>query len=319
MHAMVRRLSTAATIGMFLVLVMGATVTNTGSAEGCGRSWPLCHGQFVPEFAVATLIEYTHRAISGIEGLLVAALAAGAWTFWRRHREVQVLALATLGLTVLQAGLGAWAVLEPQAPAVLALHFGISLLAFGGVFLTAALMHEADGGEGLRERAVAPGYRWAVWGATLYVLLIVYLGAYVRHTDVVLACADWPLCNGVVFPGFAGPPGVNFLHRLAALGGVLALGGLALWSRRLRTARPDLSRASVAAFALIVVQALSGGAVVLTALSLFSALAHAAIMALLFASLAYLCLHVLPRLAVPAEERALPLTSPASQGSMGEG
>jgi cytochrome c oxidase assembly protein subunit 15 len=38
----------AATVGMFIVLIMGTTVTNTGSSEGCGRSWPLCHGKFIP-------------------------------------------------------------------------------------------------------------------------------------------------------------------------------------------------------------------------------------------------------------------------------
>ena len=52
---------------MFVVLVMGATVTNTGSAEGCGRSWPLCNGQFIPEFAVATLIENMTARLLGEE------------------------------------------------------------------------------------------------------------------------------------------------------------------------------------------------------------------------------------------------------------
>ena len=36
------------TVGMFLVLIMGALVTKTGSAEGCGNTWPLCHGKFAP-------------------------------------------------------------------------------------------------------------------------------------------------------------------------------------------------------------------------------------------------------------------------------
>src|SRR3977135_3646630 len=62
-------------IGMLLVLVMGAAVTNTGSAEGCGRSWPLCNGQFVPEFTVATAIEYSHRAVTGLGGVLVPRIS----------------------------------------------------------------------------------------------------------------------------------------------------------------------------------------------------------------------------------------------------
>src|ERR1041385_4513578 len=111
---------------MFLVLVMGATVTNTGSAEGCGRSWPLCNGQFVPEFTVSTAIEYSHRAVTGLEGLLVVALTAAMLRLWRTDREPVVLALLMFGTLVLQAGLGAGAVLVPQSPLLLATHFGVS-------------------------------------------------------------------------------------------------------------------------------------------------------------------------------------------------
>ena len=46
-------LGLAAAAGMLVVLVMGATVTTTGSAQGCGRDWPLCNGRLVPDFALA--------------------------------------------------------------------------------------------------------------------------------------------------------------------------------------------------------------------------------------------------------------------------
>src|ERR687888_805137 len=141
-HVPIRGLAVAATVGMFLVLVMGATVTNTGSAEGCGRSWPLCNGQFVPEFTVATAIEYSHRAVTGVEGLLVVALTAVMLWLWRRERQPLVLALLMLGTLLLQAGLGAGAVLWPQSPLMLATHFGVSLVAFAATFLSAVLVYE---------------------------------------------------------------------------------------------------------------------------------------------------------------------------------
>src|ERR1700730_17325571 len=121
-----RWLSVATTSGMFLVLVMGAAVTNTGSAEGCGRSWPLCNGQFVPEFTVSTAIEYSHRAVTGVEGLLGVALAA-RMVFFSRRRDGRVGVLVTLMLLTLlmQAGLGAGDVMVPQAPLFLAAHFGV--------------------------------------------------------------------------------------------------------------------------------------------------------------------------------------------------
>src|SRR5205085_12188158 len=58
------------------VSLWGAFVRATGSGAGCGNHWPLCNGMVTPHSpAMATLIEFTHRATSGIDLLLVAVLA----------------------------------------------------------------------------------------------------------------------------------------------------------------------------------------------------------------------------------------------------
>src|SRR2546430_14781101 len=108
---------------MLLVLVMGAAVTNTGSAEGCGRSWPLCNGQFVPEFTVATAIEYSHRAVTGVESFLIVGLSAAMlFAFGRRDREVVGLASLMLVTLFLQAGLRAGRDPPAQASPTLDAH-----------------------------------------------------------------------------------------------------------------------------------------------------------------------------------------------------
>jgi cytochrome c oxidase assembly protein subunit 15 len=280
-----RWLAAATTGGMFLVLVMGAAVTNTGSAEGCGRSWPLCNGQFVPEFTVATAIEYSHRAVTGVEGLLVVVLTGVMLRLWRNDREAMVLALVMFVTLVLQAGLGAGAVLAPQSALMLATHFGVSLIAFASTFLSATVVFERTGNSIRFKPSVVPGpFRRWVLGVAAYVLLVVYLGAYVRHAGISLACADWPNCNGQVVPSLQGPTGIVFAHRLGALG-VLGLLGWLAWQARAVHIGP---RAAAGALGLSVLQALSGAVVVWSTLGLFSTLAHAGIMALLFASLAYL-------------------------------
>jgi heme a synthase len=282
-----RWLAAATTVGMLLVLVMGAAVTNTGSAQGCGRSWPLCNGQFVPEFTVSSAIEYSHRAVTGVESVLVVALSAGMLVYFGlRNREVVVLAVLMLATLLLQAGLGAAAVLVPQTPLILASHFGVSLAAFAATYLSTALVFEGTRGQRATKVRSARVQAMRLWTITvsLYVLGVVYLGAYVRHAGLSLACADWPLCNGQLVPVLDGPSGVVFAHRLAALGvfGLLAL------LYRLSQGWGMGRRAIGAALGLCGLQILSGALVVWTQLGLFSTLAHAGIMALLFAALAHL-------------------------------
>jgi cytochrome c oxidase assembly protein subunit 15 len=284
---------------MFIVLVMGAAVTNTGSAEGCGRSWPLCNGQFVPEFTVATAIEYSHRAVTGVEGVLVLVVAGAMLVRWRRDVEVVVLAVLMLGTLLLQAGLGAGAVLAPQSTLVLATHFGVSLVCFAATFLSAALVFERSSQRAQHtkhaqhtqqpQRAQSPPHmpvalrRWVI-GVSLYLLAVVYLGAYIRHAGISLGCADWPLCNGQIVPNLDGPSGPVFAHRVAAVLAMLGLGEVLRQALKAGTGQ----RAAGLAVALVVVQAASGALVVWTRLGLFSTLAHAAIVALLFAALAHL-------------------------------
>jgi cytochrome c oxidase assembly protein subunit 15 len=300
---------------MLLVVVMGATVTNTNSAEGCGRSWPLCKGQFVPEFAVSTLIEFSHRAVTGVESVLLIAVAVGTFVTLRQYVEARVLAPMMVLSLFLQAGMGAWAVIYPQMPGVLALHFGISLLAFASVSLATAFIGEVERGDQPRRRPPSNAFRRAAWGALLFSLVVVYLGAYVRHSGLDLMCHDWPLCNGKLFPILDPGLGVVVLHRFAALLLGLWLGGLALWSWGLRRERPDLVRGSLASVALVLLQSLVGAAVVFTNLGLWSALAHAGVMTLLFGSISYLCLQSLPALEPhPAARRRAELAHPLSAG-----
>jgi len=305
-------LGVATTIGMFIVVAMGDLVTNAGAAEGCGRSWPLCHGQFVPTFTAQTLIEFSHRAVVGLVSVGVIALAAGTLlrTPWRR--ETQVLAPALVFFLVLQAVLGGLAVLWPQSPPVLALHLGISLIALATVLLTTALLLEEEAGDLLRDRPMPLRFRRLCWVALVYLYALVYLGAFVRHSNAQLACSGWPFCNGALIPALRGPVLINFVHRLAALGAVVLFGYLCWTARPLRAQRPDLYWGSVAALLALLAQAASGALVAISDMTLWSALLHGALISLVFSTVSYLCLHVLPRpRAARAVARSLPGTAVA--------
>lgn len=285
----------AAAIGMFVVLAQGALVTTTGSGEGCGQSWPLCNGAFVPSYAIETMIEFGHRFVTGIEGFLIMGAAIGAFVYYRWRAEIRLLVPIMVAFLFIQAGLGAAAVMWPQTAEILALHFGISLIAFASTLLTAVVLYEmASGREALRDRPAPRGFAAAVWGLLGYTYLVVYLGAYIRHKEVSMACSDWPLCNGEVVPSLSGDVGIVFLHRLsAALLGVAIL-GLVIWAYRYRAQRPDLFWASAVAAGLVVAQSIGGAFIVWTEMDIYSTMSHGMFIALFFGTLTYLALHVRP-------------------------
>lgn len=303
-----KTLGAVTSAGMFLVLVMGTLVTNSGSATGCGQDWPLCKGQFIPQFAVSTFIEFSHRAVTGVESMLVFALAIGALVFYRSRREMRFLVPAMIVFLIAQAALGALAVVYPETPAILALHFGVSLLSFASVLLTTLLIFELGRWDRLRDRPVNPAFSRMTWGLLVYCYVVVYLGAYVQHKQVQLACHQWPACNdGNPFPTNAAAD-IVFVHRFAAFLLVIGIAWLFYRARQQRAARPDLYWGSVAALVTVLMQALEGAFIVFSQLDIFSTLMHGAFVALLFGSLCYLALHTLPR---PAAVRR-PLAAPTS-------
>lgn len=302
MNRLLKWLAVASAAGMYIVLLQGSLVTNTGSRYGCGRSWPLCHGKFIPAYALETLIEFSHRAVTGIVGLLVVALAVSAWRALRReHPAVRLLAPAAVFFLVLQSALGALVVLWPQPKTVLALHFGISLLDFGSVLLLAVIAFQAGRPGGARPAAPVSGRlrRW-IWIVTAYLMAVVYSGAFVRHTSSDLACVDWPLCNGQVLPPLTGPVGIQFAHRLAAATAVVLVARLFFLARLERGQRPELYAGAAGALALILAQAGAGALVVLTQLSLAAKMLHSTLIIALFGVLSYLCLQAAGTRRAPA-------------------
>jgi len=94
------------------VILWGAFVRATGSGAGCGAHWPLCNGEVVPRApALETMVEFTHRATSGLALLLVFAL--GLWVFRERPKghPARPAAAASVFFILTEAAVGAGLVL----------------------------------------------------------------------------------------------------------------------------------------------------------------------------------------------------------------
>jgi heme a synthase len=216
-----------------------------------------------------------------------------------RHKYPALLPLVPImvGALLLQSGMGAWAVKYPQSAAVLALHFGFSLVAVAGVFLVMRVIDEQSSGRYVEKPPAPPLLKALFWASVVVVYVVAYSGAYIKHAHAEDGCRSWPLCDGQVWPGLSGDNGVIFMHRLAATGSVLLLIGIAWYARRYRQIRPDLYNVSLLAVLAVACQAVVGGIVAATNMQLISTLLHAGLMTVLFLVLCEGC-----RLTIPQRE-----------------
>lgn len=81
-----------------MVILWGAYVRASGSGAGCGSHWPLCNGEVIPRGAqIQTLIELTHRLMSGLA--LAAIIILAVWAFRslpRKHPAIKGAALSLI-------------------------------------------------------------------------------------------------------------------------------------------------------------------------------------------------------------------------------
>jgi len=136
------------------VILWGAVVRATGSGAGCGNHWPLCNGEIIPTSPrIATLIEFTHRAMTGGATLTIFALLL--WTFraTRGRHLARFTAVASTLLLLNEAFLGALLVklgyvVHDQSPGrfiVLPIHLANTLLLLAALALTAHFLARESG------------------------------------------------------------------------------------------------------------------------------------------------------------------------------
>jgi heme o synthase len=274
-----RILAVASTVSTGLLIAWGGLVRASGSGDGC-PDWPKCFGHWIPPLEYHSLIEYTHRSLALISGILLVAEAIVILARFRDRRELFWPAVLIGPLYVFQAALGAVVVRTGLDAGWVTVHFAVAMITLAvPVWMLVAVF--TDGRRGAGDARLA---RLAAFTATAtFALLLV--GTYVRAQNAGVVFQDWPLMNGKLVPALGGAATAMFAHRVLAVVVMLFV----LWlSVRVRTipgrTRPLVVLATLAG-GLFLVQIGVGAANVLTGLDVWARATHVALSAAIWADL----------------------------------
>ncbi|WP_331236566.1 heme o synthase [Natronorarus salvus] len=129
----------ATAIGVYLLVIVGATTSLTDAAASCA-TWPACEGSVLD--GGGTTIAWVHRALAALVGLGVLAVAAIGFRVETRYRVRLALAVAAL-LYPVQVGIGAVTATMGTPELVSAVHLLLAMGIFGGLLLALAWSLEA--------------------------------------------------------------------------------------------------------------------------------------------------------------------------------
>ena len=310
MKRLFRAVAVASVLAGIAQVALGGVVRVTGSGLGC-PDWPLCHGQVIPPFDTATLIEYSHRLSASVLMVLVLTTTALAWTYYRSDVRIVASAFLGLGLVLVAAVLGGVTVLTELAWWVRLLHLGIAECAVACMVMVAFLGWRASTERELQTGSDPSARRLsALVIASLAVAFVLLLsGSYMVGYGAGSSCGTWPLCRGSLLPqgaAYAIHMGHRFLTVLA--GALILAAAAAAWTRR--ALQPDLGWTSVTLCVLFGVQVLAGAFVVWSGFTAEMKAAHLTLATLVWASL------VLLSVAVYAPQRSnAPGLSPTPDGA----
>src|SRR6185503_5708099 len=215
---------------VFVLVVWGGVVRLSGSGLAI-PDWPLAEGKLIPRAHPNILIEYAHRAIAGIVGLLTVWVCVTIFRSARWRSRLGALAVAALITLALQIFMGARVVLEELPVDRVVAHLLLAFLFFGILLRMALLARDAvseggapaiatpapaaqgagTGGTGAHQGLA----RWAAIAAGA-VFAQAGVGAWVSSSGAALACPDFPTCHGHWLPKLEGLIGIQFTHRLGA-------------------------------------------------------------------------------------------------------
>jgi heme o synthase len=275
-----QKLAATTVAGTLGLVTLGVVVRATDSGLGC-PDWPFCYGQLLPALNdPKAWIEWLHRTVAAILGLLILAQAVVAFVDHRDRRSLLWPSIGAVLLVAFQAFLGRETVRLGNTGESVTAHLATSQALLGLLIyiLVRTYFPARIGGRGSSQRFTLLA---AFGAAATYALLL--FGARVTATDAALIFPDWPLMGGTFFPALTDLTTTHVLHRWIAVVVGLIVAAIAVAALRTQRRHPVVVRLALAAAVVYVAQAIVGGLQVMTQLAVWTQTLHVALGATVWA------------------------------------
>jgi heme A synthase len=283
-----RRLALVTAVFAYLQIALGGVVRVSGSGLGC-PDWPLCHGRPYPPADLHAIVEYSHRAVGSVTGVLIIATVVLAWIVFRSRRPIVAwLATASLIGVVGEGILGGVVVANELAPWLVVVHLGLAMMILG--FLVATAVMAGLPSAGVPDR----GYRRLAAIATALTYVLLLTGSAVVGSGADQGCQAWPLCGGGFAADFGGTNAFTMLHRGAVLVIGIVIAYVLVVAIRRCGASSAIGRTAIATIGVFAVQVAIGAVAAVTDGALFNGL-HVALATLVWSGVLTCALLTLPR------------------------
>jgi cytochrome c oxidase assembly protein subunit 15 len=216
-----------------VLAILGSWVRINGAGMTC-PDWPLCHGLLVPSLRGGVVLEWTHRFIACIEGVILLLLGAIGLRLQNAIPGLKKGLIILASVFAVQVLLGGLTVHLANSPLSVVAHWGTAMLLIATLLGLALLKpHRSP------EPELSPDFATPLlYAVALLAFVTMGLGSYVSSSYAGLACPAFPRC-GASWLNASSAQLLQMLHRFAA--GSLVLAALAvvpaLATRSLRTRR----------------------------------------------------------------------------------
>jgi protoheme IX farnesyltransferase len=268
-----QKLTLVAIVFTFALVAVGVLTRAMQAGLGC-PDWPLCYGQVLPPLDdYKAWLEWIHRTIAAVLGLLILGVAALAFIDHRDRRSLLWPSIGAVALVGFQAWLGRETVRLGNSGESVTAHLAAAMLLFALlVYLFVRAGYPARlAGRGESQRFAVLATFSAV---SVYALLL--FGSHVTATGGALVFPDWPLMGGAALPPLTDLTTAHVLHRYVAglVGVIVVITAIVAW--RTQRAYPTVVRLATWAALLILVQAMLGALQVWTRLAAWTQVSHVA-------------------------------------------